>query len=289
MENPRVLVVGIGAVGAWLLARLTEHGADVTGWARGETFARLARGEALVLESPDGDWSGPVRVVDAPGGDWDLVIVCVKSQDTATVAAQLPTGPRIVSAQNGIENPDVLRGYHADVLGCVVYSGCERLGPVHVRNEMAGGSLTIGDADAAEWLTGHGVPTTFTDDIELTMWRKLLANAVGNSLTAILRTRFGPLRAVPEIEDVARAAVTEVVAVGRAAGVALGPADVDATLAAFVALPEDKTTSMLQDLEAGRPLEVDGLTGVVVRRAAAHGVDVPTIRTFDAFLRFVSP
>ena len=109
MDNPRVLVAGIGAVGAWCLARLTEHGADATGWARGETYARLAAGEPLVLESPDGDWSGPVRVVHAPDGEWDLVIVCVKSQDTAEIAARLAPGPRILSAQNGVENPDVLR------------------------------------------------------------------------------------------------------------------------------------------------------------------------------------
>ena len=154
------------------------------------------------------------------------------------------------------------------MLGCVVYVTSERLGPIRVRNELPGARMVAGDAGVADWLTAHGVTTEFTHDIRLAQWRKLLLNAAGNSLTGILRSRFGGLRTVPEIEAVARAAVNEVAAVGRAEGVALGPEDVEATLATFAGLPDDKTTSTLQDIESGRPLEVDALDG----RRAAQGV-----------------
>jgi 2-dehydropantoate 2-reductase len=284
-----VLIAGVGAIGGWLLARLTEHGADVAGWSRGEAYDRMAAGEPLVLESPDGDWAGPVRAVDSSAGDWDLVVVCVKSHHTETVSNAIRPGPTVLSAQNGVENVDVLRRRHPAVLGAVVYAGVERVGPLHVRNEQTGSHLVLDDEPLAEWFTAHGVTARLVDDFRLAAWRKLLVNAVGNSVTAITRRRFGPLRSVGELRGVMRAGLDEVRAVGNAEGVALTDADVDAAMALFDGLPDDKTTSTLQDVEAGRSLEVDALTGVVVRRAAAHGIRVPTVTVLDALLRAVSP
>jgi 2-dehydropantoate 2-reductase len=283
-----VLIAGAGAIGGWLLARLTEHGADVTGWARGEAYDRLVAGEPLVLESPDGDWAAPVRVVDSAAGDWDLVVVCVKSHDTETVSNGITPGVTVLSAQNGVENVEILRRRHPIVLGAVVYAGVERIGPLHVRNEQPGSHLLLDDAKLADWFTAHGVATRVVDDLRLAAWRKLLVNAVGNSVTAITRLRFGALRSVEEIRDVMRAGLDEVRAVGNAEGVALTDADVEAAMALFEGLPDEKTTSTLQDVEAGRPLEVDALTGVVVRKAASHGIPVPTIAVLDAVLRALS-
>jgi 2-dehydropantoate 2-reductase len=175
------------------------------------------------------------------------------------------------------------------VLGAVVYAGVERVGPLHVRNEQPGSHLLVGDEPLAAWFTAHGVPARAVDDFQLASWRKLLVNAVGNSVTAITRRRFGAVRSVGPMRDVMRTALAEVRAVGNAEGVALTRSDVDAAMALFDGLPDDKTTSTLQDVEAGRPLEVDALTGVVVRKAAAHGIRVPTITAFDAMLRAVSP
>ncbi len=67
-DDARVLVAGVGAIGGWLLARLTQHGADVTGWIRGAATERLGAGEPFTLEGPDGDWSGPVSVTASPPG-----------------------------------------------------------------------------------------------------------------------------------------------------------------------------------------------------------------------------
>jgi 2-dehydropantoate 2-reductase len=147
----------------------------------------------------------------------------------------------------------------------------------------------LDDTELAGWFDRHGVSVKVTDDVRAAAWRKLLANVVGNSLTAITRARFGSVFAVPEIHAVARAAVAETAAVARAEGIALDDADLDAVVGFLSGMPAEKTTSTLQDLEAGRPFETDAITGVVVRKAAEHGIDVPTVRTFDALLRVISP
>jgi 2-dehydropantoate 2-reductase len=286
--DPRVLVAGVGAVGAWVLARLTDAGADVTGWTRGSTYERLAAGDPLVLSSPEGDWAGPVRVTTTPAGEYDLVLVCVKAHDTAAIAVDLPRGARVVSIQNGVENISALAAHHDRVSGAVVYCGCERLGPTEVRHEFPGGHLVVDDEALASWFDRHGLPAKMTDDVRAALWRKLLVNVVGNGLTAVTRHRFGRIFATPEIEPVARAALAETAAVARAEGVELDDSDIDASLSMLGSMPAEKTSSTLQDLEAGRALEVE-LTGSVVRLAEAHGIETPTVRTLDALLRVISP
>ncbi len=98
-DDARVLVAGVGAIGGWLLARLTQHGTDVTGWVRGDAAKRLGAGDPFTLEGPDGDWAGPVAVTTSPKGSWDLIIVAVKSQDTAVVAADLPAARLVERAE----------------------------------------------------------------------------------------------------------------------------------------------------------------------------------------------
>jgi len=283
------LVAGVGAIGGWLLARLTEGGADVTGWARGETYARLAGGEPLVLRSKDGDWSGPVRVVGHPDRAYDLTLVCTKSAATADAASQLARSGVAVSVQNGLDNPDVLAtaGGWDHVVPTVVYCGCNRVDAVTVRH-TSNGYLVLSDAEVAAWFSGHGVRTELVDDVAPWQWSKLAGNVVQNTLTAILDTLQGPMRDHPDLQRLQRDLCDEVRRVGTACGVALPPAFTENVLAGLQRLPVYNGTSMLWDRRAGRPLEVDALTGAVLRRADAHGVDVPVVRTVDALARFVS-
>jgi len=282
-------VAGVGAIGGWLLARLTEGGADVTGWARGATFSRLATGDALVLRSKDGDWSGPVRVVDRPDRPYDLTLVCTKSTATASVAGALVAGGVAISVQNGLDNPQVLGAVPgwARVVPTVVYCGCLRLDPVTVRH-TSNGFLVLSDAEVGGWLAAHGVRADVVDDVAPRMWTKLAANVVQNSLTAILDSLQGPVRDHPDLHRLQRDLCDEVRRVGIAEGVDL-PADfADVVLGGFARLPPYNGTSMLWDRRAGIPLEVDALSGAVVRRAALHHIDVPVVRTVDALVRFVS-
>jgi 2-dehydropantoate 2-reductase len=284
----QALVAGVGAIGGWLLARLTEGGADVTGWARGETYGRLAGGEPFVLRSKDGDWSGPVRVVDHPHDEYDLTFVCTKSAATADAARHLLRKGVAVSVQNGLDNPDVLARAGWDrVVPTVVYCGCNRIDAVTVRH-TSNGYLVLDDAEVAGWLSAHGVRTRLVDDVAPWQWAKLAGNVVQNSLTAILDTLQGPMRDHPALQRLQRDLCDEVRRVGLACGVALAPDFAETVFAGLRRLPAHNGTSMLWDRRAGRPLEVDALTGAVLERADAHGVDVPVVRTVDALVRFVS-
>jgi 2-dehydropantoate 2-reductase len=281
-------VAGVGAIGGWLLARLTEGGADVTGWARGATFTRLASGEALVLRSKDGDWEGPVRVVDRPERPYDLTFVCTKSTATAAVAHALVPGGVVVSVQNGLDNPGVLAAAGCErVVATVVYCGCNRVDPVTVRH-TSNGVLVLADPDVGAWLSAHGVRADVVSDVAPRMWMKLAANVVQNSLTAILDSLQGPVRDHPDLERLQRDLCDEVRRVGVAEGADLPGDFTDVVLGGFGRLPPYNGTSMLWDRRAGVPLEVDAITGAVVRRAATHGIDVPVVRTVDALVRFVS-
>ena len=287
--GPRVMVAGVGAIGGWLLARLAQGGADVTGWARGATYERLAKGEPLVLTSKDGDWSGPVNVVDHPDGPYDMTFVCTKSTATAAAALELVAGGVVVSVQNGLDNPDVLAaaGGWERVVPTVVYCGCNRVDPVTIVH-TSNGFLVLADDPVGTWLASHGVRTVIVDDVAPRQWMKLAGNVVQNSLTALLDSLQGPVRDHPALQGVERDLCEEVARVGVACGVALAPGFVDEVLEGLQRLPVHNGTSMLWDRRAGRPLEVDALTGAIVRRAASHGLDVPVTRTVDALVRFVS-
>jgi 2-dehydropantoate 2-reductase len=279
----------VGAIGGWLLARLTEGGADVTGWARGATFSRLAAGESLVLRSKDGDWAGPVRVVERADRPYDLTLVCTKSAATAAVADTLVPGGVAVSVQNGLDNPQVLGAVPGwdRVAATVVYCGCVRLDPVTVRH-TSNGFLVLSDAEVGAWLSAHGVRADVVPDVAPRMWMKLAANVVQNSLTAILDSLQGPVRDHPDLQRLQRDLCEEVRRVGVAEGVDLPPDLADVVLGGFTRLPPYNGTSMLWDRRAGIPFEVDALSGAVVRRAARHQIDVPVVRTVDALARFVS-
>ncbi len=261
----------------------------MTGWARGATFTRLAAGEPFVLRSKDGDWTGPVRVVGEPDGPYDLTFVCAKSTATAGVARGLAPGGVVVSVQNGLDNPSVLAsvGGWDRVVPTVVYCGCSRVDPVTVRH-TSNGFLVLADAEVGAWLAAHGVRTEVVPDVAPRQWMKLAANVVQNSLTAILDSLQGPVRDHPALEGLQRDLCDEVMAVGRADGAALPDDFTDVVLRGFGRLPPYNGTSMLWDRRAGVALEVDALTGAVLRRADRLGVDVPVVRTVDALVRFVS-
>ncbi|HWW54203.1 MAG TPA: 2-dehydropantoate 2-reductase [Acidimicrobiales bacterium] len=283
----RALVAGVGAVGGWLLARLTEGGADVTGWARGDTYRRLASGEPLTLVSRDGDWSGPVRVVDDPAaaGAVELVLVCTKSTATEEISAMLPVGPTVVSVQNGIDNAELLARRHARVIPTVVRVGCRRVDAVNVRHTSSGWLITDDDG-LATWLREHGVRVEQVTDIAVEQWTKLAANVANNSLTALLDCPTGALLAHPSTVALIDRMLAEVAAVAAASGVA---ADIAGRVRAVLAtLPYDNSTSMRDDRHAGRAFEVDALTGAVLRRAELLRLDVPTVAAVDALIRWLS-
>lgn len=308
-DSPRTLVVGPGAIGGFVAARLALAGWPVACVARGATLAALRAGP-LCLTDDGADQEVRLLAVAAPGeaGPVDLAVVCVKSHDTAAaaraLAPALAPGAVVLSLQNGVDNPAAIAREcpGAAVGGVAVYLGCQRLAPDHVvrrpsrdpstgrlRDLLAGGGAGAPGEALATLGAAIGVPERVDDDPAPALWTKLVANVCLNTVTALGRARVGAVFADPRAVELMLALGREVVAVAGAAGIAVAPDAAEAYVAdARRRLPRDGGSSTLFDLEAGRRLEREALVGAVVREGARLGVDVPVARACDALLRLLS-
>jgi 2-dehydropantoate 2-reductase len=302
--------VGPGAIGATVAAGLTEAGWDAAVLARGASLDALRAGP-LRLTDDGREREVALRAVADPAerAPVELVLVCVKSFDTAAagaaIAPALAPGAVVLSLQNGVDNPGVLARAcpGAAVGGAAVYLGCQRLAPDRVvrrpsrdpatgrlRDLLAGGGRGAPGEALAAVAAAIGVPCRVDERYEEALWTKLVANASLNTVTALGRARVGAVFADPPAVELMLALGREVVAVARAAGVAVAEDAAEAYVAdARRRLPPDGGTSTLFDLEAGRRLERDALLGAVVRRAERLGVPVPSGRACDALLRLLDP
>lgn len=302
--------MGPGAVGGFVAARLTEAGWPVAVAARGATLDALRAGP-LRLTDDGAERTASLRAVADPAA-WapvELALVCTKSFDTeaagAALAPALAPGAVVLSLQNGVGNPAALARAcpRAAVGGVAVYLGCQRLAPDRVvrrpsrdpatgrlRDLLAGGGAGAPGEALAAVSAAIGVPCRVDRTDQEALWTKLVANASLNTVTALGRARVGAVFADPRAVELMLALGREVVAVARAAGVAVAADAAEAYVAdARRRLPPDGGSSTLFDLEAGRRLERDALVGAVVRLGDGLGVDVPASRACDALLRLLDP
>ena len=308
--TPRTVVVGPGAIGGFVAARLALAGWDPLVVARGATLDALRAGPLRLLDGEE-EHDVPLRVdaAAAPHGPFDLAVVCVKSFDTPAaaraLAPALAPGAVVLSLQNGVDNPSAIgrEAPGAVVGGVATYLGCERTAPDRVvrrpsrnpstrelRDRLVGGPPgAAGDALRAVG-EACGVPVQVVERPDVALWTKFVANVCLNTVTAIGRVRVGAAFADPHAVALMLALGHEVESVAAAAGIPL-PRD---AATAYIAdarrrLPPTGGTSTLFDLEAGRRLERDALVGAVVRHADRLGVPVPVSRACDALLRLLDP
>jgi 2-dehydropantoate 2-reductase len=273
-------VIGPGAVGLALAGLLREAGHEVL--LCGRPGARPP--EITVLDG-EGARTHPVTWAEAPErvGPARCVVLAVKIQDSAAARPWLEalTGPDtlVVVAQNGIEHHERVPSGVGRVVPALVYVNAEREAPGRVRVRRTGRDLVLPADPSAQAVRDLFGPANVVleEDFRTALWRKLLANIGANPITALTGRRIEVLHDTP-VAALALAALEETAAVGRAEGADLPDTAAAETLQWLQALAAGSTSSMLQDREAGRPLEADGLTGAVVRAADRHGVPVPTIR-----------
>ncbi len=300
----QVLVLGAGAVGGYFGARLAEGGHDVTLVARGANLEALRR-DGLILEVPGETRRVGLRAVGDPAAapPPQLVLVCVKSYDTAAAAAALRPVIRpdtvILSLQNGVENEAVLAG----VLGLppllvgLTFIGVELIAPgtVHYTGR---GEILFGEPDGSESLRARrlaeafaaaGVPHQLRRDILVVAWEKLAWNAAFNAVTTLTGATVGAALALPASRELILATMIETDAVATGSGIPVRRHRLARVLAESAAEMPDFATSMLQDLRRGRRLEHDALNGAVVRAAARTGVPAPRNATFLALLARLDP
>ena len=289
----QVAVIGAGAVGCYYGGLLLRAGHEVTFIGR-QPHVDAINAHGLLLDTRTFKGHLPARAAtDATAlASPDLVLVCVKSADTEqagrSIAGRLRPETSVLSLQNGVDNAPRLRAVtgHA-VIPAVVYVGSEMAGPGHIRHH-GGGDLAIGASAASEALAqtleAAGVRTTIADDIEVTLWSKLVINCAFNALSAVASISYGPMLEVEGTRDVVASAVHEAIAVARACGVSMPEDLIDHILKIPAAMP-NQMSSTAQDLARGKPSEIDFLNGYVVRKGAELGIPTPTNHALQVMVK----
>jgi 2-dehydropantoate 2-reductase len=294
MSAMRIAILGSGGVGGYFGGRLAAGGDEVTFIARGAHLAAL-REHGLRIFSPDGDAYLPrVQATDttASVGQVDVVFFSVKLYDTESALALLPPliGPEtlVVSLQNGVDAVDVLTravgarhtaGGTTQLVAAIAEPGVIRHGAL---GRLAFGPLQSEQRpllrELYERCHAAGIETVLSDEILFEIWSKFARLTAFSGMTSVTRCPIGPLQADPELWAMTKTAIEECVSVARAKGIALPPALVDEICDSMSTLPPQSKTSMLGDLERGRPLELPWLSGAVVRFGEETGVPTPIHR-----------
>jgi 2-dehydropantoate 2-reductase len=294
----RIGIIGAGAVGGYFGFRLAKAGCAPTFLVRGATLAAL-RGRGLQVTI------GGVRdeaAVDASGdpgalASCEAILVAVKNLDLAQALAAarvgMGEGAFAVTLQNGVQAP----GEAARALGPgrvvagVAYLGAERIGPGEIVHTGLG-KITVGEleapssrrcSDLVALLEAVGIPARQSGHVVADLWRKLVWNAAFNGPTALARCAPAALVADPAGRELCRRLAEEVREAARLRGIDLPASSAEETLRMSESLTQLRT-SMLQDLEAGRPLEVEALYGHVLGILRGAGRPAPAHEAVAALL-----
>src|ERR1700677_2304515 len=308
----RFLIAGAGAIGAYVGARMANAGFDVTLFARGPHL-RAMQQSGVHVRSAEGDFVARPTIASSlqEVGPVDVVFLGVKAHGLPQLAPQLRPvwGPdtAVVSTQNGIPwwyfqgfggDWEGLRLERVDpggvissaieahrVVGSIVYFSTEIIAPGVIQH-IEGNRISLGEPDGtrsdrcrriAEALIASGLRCPVTTHIRQEIWVKVLGNASLNPVSALTRATLVQMVRDPGVRSLIRSIMLEVEAVSGKLGMQL-PVSIDQRMAGAEKVGEHKT-SMLQDLEAGRPMELEALVGAVVELGERVGFPMPYTRT----------
>jgi 2-dehydropantoate 2-reductase len=298
----RIAVIGTGAVGGYFGARLAAGGHDLAFIARGRHLHALCANGLKVI-SPNGDLNVKNALFtddSAKIGPVDLVLFCVKSYDTEAAAEQLKPlvaeRTQILSLQNGVDNPDKLAlVFNPDqILPAVVYVGAQLTAP-GVVSHSNGGRIIFGQSDGGtgesskllqQTLVDADIPCEISAAIQKMQWIKLLWNAPFCAISCLTRANVKQIVESESLSGLALDCMTEVQAAARARAIELRREQFDEIMTFSRGLGTFKP-SMLQDLEAGKPLEYQAFNGIVVQTLRQAGAPAPINQAFYATLKFL--
>ncbi|MEO6320657.1 MAG: 2-dehydropantoate 2-reductase [Polaromonas sp.] len=296
----KILVIGAGAIGAYVGGLLARAGHEVTFGVRGSALQAITQ-NGIELLGPRGNWRiTNVKAADATSFDKgqhappDLVLSCVKLYDAESAAQQwrsaLESAGAVISLQNGIDGAErIARGAPgAQVVGGLAYIAGQLQAPGVVRYLSSMSSITFGGPGA----TGHpqlrafaeslnatagadALQAKLVEDIRSAQWAKFTVLATNAALTCLTRKPAGVVYHDPDLLALAEMSIAEVMAVGRAEGAVFAPTQAQDTLAILQGFPPQLFASMHHDLMAGRPLELDGISGLISRLGCQHGLATP--------------
>lgn len=283
MAQGGIAIMGAGAVGCYYGGRLSLAGQTVTLIGRPALLQAVMQSGLTVEEGGQRRITHPLATDDPAGvAGADLVLVCVKSGDTAAaaraIAPHLAPWATILSLQNGIGNAELLtQVLGRPVIAVVVYVAAEIAGPGHVRHNGRGELILTpgaGAEAAALRLAAAGIRAEVSPEAQVALWTKFTINCCYNAFSALTRQPYGVIDAQPGARDLMRAVMEECIAVAKASGVSL-PEDLWQKVLDVARQMAGQHSSTAQDMRRGKPTEIDQLNGEVVRRAAALGLTVP--------------
>jgi 2-dehydropantoate 2-reductase len=298
----RIAVMAAGAVGGYFGARMAAAGHDVAFIARGAHRDAIRR-DGLKIESALGDLHlKGVNVTDDPTqvGPVEVVLFAVKLWDTETAGKQtrplLSHESRVITLQNGVDSVERLApilGEEATIAGATyVVTTIAKPGVIHHTGTTARIHCGRLDGRPDEMLAGYveqmkaaNVDIILTENMLLDIWKKFVLLSGTSGMTASTRKSLGLIREDSDMRDLLFKLMNETTAVGRAAGVDLPEdfaSELDRSIAAF---PPTMKASMANDLEAGRPLELDWLAGKVIALGRKYGVPTPAQEAVYAILK----
>jgi 2-dehydropantoate 2-reductase len=314
----KIAIFGAGAVGGYMGAKLSQAGVEVTLIARGPHLAAMQANGLKLIEDGVETVSHPRLVADSrDAGPHDYVVLAVKAHSvTPALDAIVPLiGPEtaVVTAQNGLpwwyfynlEGPwqdhrlesvdpggriwETIGPQRA--IGCVAYPACEIESPGVIRH-TEDNRFSLGEPDGsrservaalAQALIGAGMRAPVRTRLRGEIWVKVWGNVALNPISALTHATLEDICTQPATRAFARAVMVEAEAVALALREKM-PVGVDARLDGACEVGAHKT-SMLQDLELGRPMEIDALTGAVAEVARLVGVETPYLSGLDGMIR----
>jgi len=314
----KIVIAGAGAIGGYIGAAVAKAGGDVTLFARGPHLEAM-RARGLRIQSPDGDFEVKPEVTGdlASIGKCDVIFLGVKAHALTGLAPQLRPlfGPDtiVVSTQNGIpwwyfqrlggeleglrlEKVDpgglIAGAIEAErVVGSIAYFSTEIVEPGVIKH-IEGNRLSFGEPDGtksercrriAEALIPGGLRCPISPRFRHEIWVKLLGNVAFNPASVLTGATLVKMAQHPEVSQLVRQIMAECEAVAAKLGLEL-PISIDQRMAGAEKVGEHKT-SMLQDLEAGRPLEIEAVVGAVVELGEKLGVAMPATRAVYALTK----
>lgn len=297
----RIAVMGAGSVGGYFGSKLAASGHETAFIARGKHLEAM-RQEGLTVQSFQGDFSIRAHFASDPAeiGPVELILFSVKSYDTVEAAKLLEPlmdeKTVILSLQNGVDNPDKIanRWGRKRTLAGVAHIGARVLSPGIIEHSAAGrivlGAVSGGASNKAEKLqqlfSEARIPCVASPMIRKVLWEKLAWNAPFCAIACLTRANVKKILQSDSLRKLAIDCMEEVKAAAHCQGLALAPTLVAETLRLSENLGEFKP-SMLQDLEAGKPLEHEAFNGIVVNLLRRAGKQAPINQIFYGALKYL--
>lgn len=308
-----IVIIGAGGIGCYYGAKLQQAGHNITYVARGAHLNAM-RTHGLTVVHPEFSFNDTVNaasiddlITHTQAVDFDLIILCIKGMHTKHIMETLHSwlnfsddSPPVLSIQNGVSNEEVIAehtsvnktigglairiGGHVVSPGKIEATGVAQLVLGPWPNESLNSHLTKKVMVLVAEFNKAKIPTQFSQDIQLELWKKLLINNGVNPISALTNLDTKTLTSHVVYSDIVYRLMAETAAVARAEGINITEEDI-AQMYQIISNLDGIKTSMLVDKEKGRELELEAISGIVTKKGQRHNIATPLTNLISALIQ----